>query len=73
MVAEIELKAISLLEQQQSEAHDPCTHLANAYRIRDTWCELLLYVNGKGWHTRTPNGPWWGDCRRVSRLPACPV
>jgi len=45
------------LEQPAPEAHDPCTHLANAHRIRKIWGDRLLKVRGIGWHTRT-DGPW---------------
>lgn len=52
-----EAMAVVRLEQPVPEAHDPCTHLANAYRIRNLWGDRLLMVRGIGWHTRT-NGAW---------------
>lgn len=37
-------------------AHDPCSHLANAYRISKKFGDRLLYVENVGWHTFQP--PW---------------
>jgi len=52
----------------QAGAHDPCTHLANAHRIRKTWGDQLLYVIGKGWHTRLPDRPWREDETGAMRM-----
>lgn len=38
------------------EAHDPCTHLANAHRLVTHFGQHLLYVRGIGWHCWAP--PW---------------
>lgn len=49
-------------------AHDPCTHLANAYRIVEHYGDRLLYVEGIGWHTWSP--PWRDDdlgARRIAQ------
>jgi hypothetical protein len=34
--------AVVRLNQPGREAHDPCTHLSNAHRIRTAWCDRLL-------------------------------
>lgn len=41
------------------EAHDPCSHLANAHRLRYHFGNRLLYVPGIGWHVFAP--PWKHD------------
>lgn len=47
-------------------AHDPCTHLANAYRVVEHFGEQLLYVQGIGWHVWGP--PWRLDELEARRI-----
>lgn len=52
------------------DAHDPCTHLANAHRLVSHFGNHMLYVEGIGWHCWAP--PWRHDesgaCRFGHRL-----
>lgn len=48
------------------EAHDPCSHLANAHRLRHHFGDRLLYVNGIGWHVWAP--PWKNDEQAARRI-----
>lgn len=41
------------------DAHDPCTHLANAHRLVTHFSERMLFVRGIGWHCWAP--PWRHD------------
>lgn len=41
------------------DAHDPCSHLANAHRLVTHFRTELLFINGIGWHCWTP--PWRHD------------
>lgn len=47
-------------------AFDPCSHVANAQRIRKHFGERLLYVNGIGWHVWGP--PWRHDELAAQKL-----
>ncbi|UHQ19083.1 phage/plasmid primase, P4 family [Lysobacter sp. KIS68-7] len=43
-------------------ANDPCTDLANAYRLTNLYGDRLLYVEGIGWHVwKEGRGPWRHD------------
>ncbi|MEZ5544243.1 MAG: phage/plasmid primase, P4 family [Lysobacteraceae bacterium] len=41
---------------QREGAHDPCSHLANAHRLKNHFGDRLLFVEGIGWHVWSP--PW---------------
>ncbi len=45
--------------REQHGAHDQCSHLQNAYRLKEHFGDELLYVEGIGWHTWSP--PWRAD------------
>lgn len=59
----LERRATQALESSQPGhgpgAHDPCSHLANAYRIVDRLGDALMFVEGLGWHVWGP--PWRAD------------
>lgn len=51
-----------------TQAHDQCSHLANAYRLLNHYGDRLLYVERIGWHTWGP--PWRHDelgARRIAQ------
>ena len=60
-MAKIEQIAVAEInsETETTGAHDPCSHLANAYRLKEHFGDDLLYVEGLGWHTWSP--PWRFD------------
>lgn len=61
-------REIRAQELQEGKAHDQCSHLANAYRLRDHYGDALLYVEAIGWHTWAP--PWRHDelgARRIAQ------
>jgi putative DNA primase/helicase len=45
--------------QPANGAHDPCSHLANAFRLLKHFGNEMLFVRGIGWHTWGP--PWRSD------------
>lgn len=47
-------------------AHDPCSHLANAYRLVRHFGDKLVYVEGIGWHVWGP--PWKHDELGAQRI-----
>jgi putative DNA primase/helicase len=46
--------------------HDPCSHVANAHRIREHFGDKLLFVEGIGWHVWGP--PWVHDEHGAERM-----
>lgn len=61
-IAGIAASAARYAPRAWGAANDPCTELANAYRIVSHFGDQVLYVEGIGWHVWIDGvGPWRRD------------